>query len=404
MIDARAPQDAGWRELVARLDAEMDAVVDDFMAELGARALYDRDAVGQDDLRDTAVATLRMLVARMGGAAPAAGSGRTASTAGTASTAPTVDDAALATSLGVRRARQGVPLDALLEAVRLDFRVLWRWLQRLAGEEQRATLVDQVEWVLTVVEQYVDEVQQSFLRERAAMQRDARLATERHLARLLSGDPPRPATVDAIAQGLGVAADAEFDLIAVPVERIELVQRAAATRLASGTVFGHSHGDAYCVFWVRDDEALPAELAELPGVLLRGLDGLRGVADGARAALALLDAAPAGTTLASLDELWPAVAAHHLAGLVPGFVEQRLAPLDDLTDYPRASILATVRAYLETGSVHAVAKRVFCHRNTVLNRLAAFRDRTGLDVQVPVEAALAHVLLASRAKDPALDA
>lgn len=60
-------------------------------------------------------------------------------------------------------------------------------------------------------------------------------------------------------------------------------------------------------------------------------------------------------------------------------------------------MLRTVRTFLDTGSVQRTATAAFCHRNTVLNRLAAFHERTGLDVTVPVEAALAHVLLSSRA-------
>lgn len=378
VAEVQAPRSRAWRALMERLDAEMAAIVNDFVREFGERGRYDRDAVSERDLRDTAEDTLRMLVARMAGGTP------------------TADAAALAASLGVRRARQGVPLDALLEAVRLDFRVLWRWLQRLAGDDQRLMLVDQVEWVLTVVERYVDEVQQSFLRETAAMQRDARLATERHLARLLSGDAPRPSAVDAIAQGLGVAANAEFDLLAVPGDRIEEAQQAADTRLADGGVFGHSHGDAYCLFWVREvGGRVPDELAQVSGVHLQRLPGLLAVATGARTALALLATAPTLGGLTGIDELWPAVAAARLDELVPGFTEGRLAPLDDLSDYQREAILTTVRAYLTTGSVHVTSKRVFCHRNTVLNRLAAFRERTGLDVQLPVEAALAHVLLAS---------
>lgn len=375
---ASAPRSRDWLALVARLDDDLAAIVDDFMAELEARMLYDGEVVGRQDLRDTAEDTLRMLVARM--------AGRT----------PTDEESALAASLGVRRARQGVPLDALLEAVRLDFRVLWRWLQRLAGDEQRSILVERVEWVLTVVEQYVDEVQQSFLRETAAMQRDARLATERHLARLLSGDVPRSSALDGIANGLGVDQDAAFDLIAVSVERIELAQRAAAVPLAAGSVFGHAHGDTYCLFWLSTDyDVPPAELAALPGVHLRRLAGLLEVAHGARTASALLATSPNPATLAGIEELWPAVAARRLVELVPRFIEGRLEPLAGLTGYQREAILETVRAYLETGSIHTTAQRVFCHRNTVLNRLAAFRERTGLDVQVPVEAALALVLLAS---------
>ena len=57
---------------------------------------------------------------------------------------------------------------------------------RIWHQDEEVTHFDNIASGLQVspsfVEQYVGEVQQSFLRETAAMQRDARLATERHLA------------------------------------------------------------------------------------------------------------------------------------------------------------------------------------------------------------------------------
>jgi hypothetical protein len=69
----------------------------------------------------------------------------------------------------------------------------------------------------------------------------------------------------------------------------------------------------------------------------------------------------------------------------------------ELADVPpreRDRLLAAVRAYLVTGSVAQVAARLYCHRNTVLNRLRRFTELTGRDVTVPADAAV--VLLALR--------
>ena len=52
------------------------------------------------------------------------------------------------------------------------------------------------------------------------------------------------------------------------------------------------------------------------------------------------------------------------------------------------SLVSTLRAYLETGSVPETARREVVHANTVSYRLGRVRDLTGLDARVPVDAAL----------------
>lgn len=58
-------------------------------------------------------------------------------------------------------------------------------------------------------------------------------------------------------------------------------------------------------------------------------------------------------------------------------------------------ILATVDAYLKTGSIKQTAQLSFCHRNTVINRIKQFTTQSGLDITVPKHAALAIVALSS---------
>ncbi|WP_237449895.1 helix-turn-helix domain-containing protein [Nocardiopsis alba] len=66
----------------------------------------------------------------------------------------------------------------------------------------------------------------------------------------------------------------------------------------------------------------------------------------------------------------------------------------------RARLLETLAHYTATGSVKAAAASLYCHRNTVVNRLQTFREVTGLDLTVPSQAARALVLFADRRAAP----
>ncbi len=46
-----------------------------------------------------------------------------------------------------------------------------------------------------------------------------------------------------------------------------------------------------------------------------------------------------------------------------------------------------MRHFLSTGNITTTAEPLFCHRNTILNRLNRFQDLTGIDLTVPSQAA-----------------
>jgi DNA-binding PucR family transcriptional regulator len=52
-------------------------------------------------------------------------------------------------------------------------------------------------------------------------------------------------------------------------------------------------------------------------------------------------------------------------------------------------------SYGRTGSVKLTSEELYCHRNTVVNRLNALQEVIGLDLTVPAQAALALVSIAS---------
>jgi DNA-binding PucR family transcriptional regulator len=77
-----------------------------------------------------------------------------------------------------------------------------------------------------------------------------------------------------------------------------------------------------------------------------------------------------------------------------------LGGLDAVAPPERERLIAAVRRYAEDGSVTDTAASVFCHRNTVLNRLRRVAVLTGRDVTVPADAAILLLALACREISP----
>jgi DNA-binding PucR family transcriptional regulator len=79
-----------------------------------------------------------------------------------------------------------------------------------------------------------------------------------------------------------------------------------------------------------------------------------------------------------------------VAGMLEDLVLGGLATAPELE---RQRLLETVTTHLSQGSVARTAASLFCHRNTVLNRLSRFTELTGFDPTLPVDAASVVVAL-----------
>lgn len=375
--DAAMDTDAAeWTRLIDRLDEAIPRVAEDFLTEFAARGLYPAGAVSDEDLRATAEQTLRMLVHRLDdrGSSPAATD--------------------LVHSLGERRARQGVPLDTLTEAVRLDLLVIWRWLRELAGDKYTVLVADRFEVIFEVLDRYVLEVQTSFLREQAALERDSRRATERDLSRLFNSIPPTASVVERAASAIGIGAAQRLDLAVFDEQKsgdaLERLERV----IAIGAACTYTYDGALCVFWRHDAPPFDVALIHpVGGLLVKELDGLAQLPLVARTLRDALHAVGPLDVLTAFRSAWPAVVADHIMTIMPSFIPSALAGLDGAGAYERERLVATVRSYMQTGSIKETAEAVFCHRNTVVNRLSTFTRLTGLDVTVPEQAALAVVAL-----------
>ncbi|MFJ8164425.1 helix-turn-helix domain-containing protein [Streptomyces sp. NPDC096136] len=320
-------------------------------------------------------------------------------------------DLADARATGALRAGQGLPLASLRRAYRRGGRLVWQCLTEAVAAHDRAALPRLLAGagaLWDVLDQLADAASEAY--HRAEAERG-----ERERER-------RAALLDALLDDSAAAARTP-ESAASAAERLGLPERGrfAVVVLGPGSSGGGTGAgpDAPRVLWrIRaDGETGLAELGHHPlealGALLSPLAVRAGISPvvgspgelaGARrlAALALRAAPPpsgAGVTL--LDERIPAALVAADLELAARLREVVLGPVLALPPQEARVLLLTLGTWLACqGSTTYAAQRLYCHRNTVSNRLRRLEQLTGRALSDPahvVELALAHAAVAQRA-------
>lgn len=310
---------------------------------------------------------------------------------------------AIATELGSARARAGVPLESLMSAIRLDFSILWSCLLQVAGPEDAPVLVSHTARVWDVVDAFATRTRTTYLAESQRMAQEAASRREDYVAGIFADDPPTQETIRHLAARLGIPHDALLGAAAALGDDVPALRRAiASARLMGGELLTHPVGGGIVVFWVLDSRpgsALFTMLQLLRQVrcgLVEPVAGLAELRDQSRLAqdlAALLG--PEETQALTLSSSWPRIARDRLARTGLPIATDVERALEACPGPERERILEVIRAYLRTGSVGQTAAQVFSHRNTVMKRINRFRELTGIDVTIPVEAARLVVAWAS---------
>lgn len=362
-----------WHELLERVRQDTPQLLDDFIRELAELEGYSHGRVPDSDLQGTAQQVFDLFLCRL------------------SATNDPVSDSEFPEALGRRRARQGLRVDQFTEAVRINFRVLWRALHRAAQPDLVGVLMDNGEHVLDVVERYATEVQRSFLNETEEMARSRRTARERALTKLFSGHATED-ELTPIAEALGMRREGECELIAMPssAATVELWRSLSESGV-------HTYEDEQMRYLFRHRRArtnLLDEVPELTGGYIAKVDGLGQIPHAASLAKHLGDLHPDRTI--TLKEGFAAVVRSAVQETISGFEHELLGDFATLDGEKRSEKLErlfhTIGAYLEHGSVQEAADTLYVHRNTVFKRLQTFHDMTGLDVSVPRDAAIALIL------------
>jgi hypothetical protein len=367
-----------WTALIGRLRDDADVLVASFVERVRAIPPYGRGIVPQERLETDADRTFEYLLRRVAGLP--------------------VPERLRGTGpfIGRDRARRGVPLNDLLTAVRLDFRVLWAALRERADPADEELLVARVEDVWNVVEEYTTQIQVSYQAEAALLARERLGERTMLVAALLGTEDPDPDEVARLAVALDVDVDADL-LVAAATAAAGLRLRQAADRLgADGRMVHVQSTGRHAVLLARWDgepgAPVRAALAGVPCGVGPLAHGLANVPRSARLATELVDVLPDADGPRELPDAWLPLAAARLADAAGELVGVELAGLAEASPRERERLLETVRAYAASGSISEVAAALYCHRNTVLNRLRRFTELTGRDVTVPADAAV--VLLA----------
>jgi len=379
--------DRRWHDLVLGLRADLDGIVEDFLSAVGLLEPYSRGQVPLAVLRHDAVSSFTHLIDEL-------------------ASRPRADHVTIAHDVGTDRARRGVPLPALMSAIRIDVEVLWTRIRGAMRTEDMPLVLDRVERLWEVVERYNRDVQQAYLEEQTLMTREREDEVGTVLTRLLDG-PVTPALVGRFAGLLGVPEDGPLLVAAVPTTR----------RRGLWTWFRELIAERRPVHWqTRGDDALlvtsltadqardlrrgivPARVSSVPCAVGPLADGVEDLPRSARLALRLARVLPVGSEDARrIRDLWLPLARADLdEDALTALVDAVTAPLTALPHADRTRLVSTLRSYLACGSVSETAAASYCHRNTVLNRLGQVRDLTGCDPSIPEQAALLLVCLAAR--------
>lgn len=368
-----------WHDIVAEVHGTIPRLVEDFLAAFTRSGRYGDSLVGEDELRLTAFEVFARITDMLVGA---------------------MDEEELRThaqSLGRRRAHQGVELATLIDAIQLDFTVLWEHLRRAAGPDQEV-LIDHVAQVHSIVTMYNLVVRDAYRLEEARGQHDVHRAHARHLERLFAAETLGTLGIAEITRALNLDTECHFDVVvAHPTAAVEL-RTLLDEPISSGEAFGHGVRGMFVAFCPKEHSSsehsagLPTtELTNIPGVLFRDVIGLAGVRAAAHQAPHIFDATgPLSHLTEAADALW-AVAGDALADFSASGITELTQIIAELR-LKNMPLYRTVTIYLDYGSIKDSAEALHCHRNTVLNRLRHLTELTGLDITRPKDAA--RVLLA----------
>ncbi|MFI6035031.1 PucR family transcriptional regulator [Streptomyces sp. NPDC051315] len=319
--------------------------------------------------------------------------------------------------IGATRAEQGLPLDALLHAFRLGGSLVWQRLveetSRTAPEDVRL-LVHVAADVWNFVDEHCTLVADAYrqVERQLAWRRENRL---RLLAAALLDGTSRIADLPETAEALDLPEQGRYAVVAVaggsPSE-------ATAARAAAGRgtrVHWHTGVEVdYGIVLLGDRDAdgrLPgrgeheAAGGEPGGCPPSGarvgistaVSGLAAVGDARRLADTALRMCPQTGGTVRLTEHLPAALVISSPDLAAALAERVLGPLRALEPADEAVLLDTLATWLACdGSAQRAGERLYCHRNTVLNRLRRYEQLTGRSLSRPADVVEISLALATR--------
>lgn len=365
-----------WAELVEQARADIGSLADRFVGYVRELDVYRDGAVSMVQVRQDALSSFGFLLGQI------AGNDEFKS-----------DVIWTARRLGRDRARIGIPLNDLLAAVRLDFKVLWEVFRSYACPADRELLVAGVEKIWGAIERYSIEVQNGYIEESSRMA-DKRLSERaRLMTAILNSDVPAEEDLQSLATALGVDPDGNFVVVASTVQGDHDLRK-AADRLIMSDHIAHTHSTGHYSLLVSDwkgEDTQPIRklLSRSVCGLAPVVHGISGLARACRLAIEIVELNATGAHgPAELKDLWLPFLASRLRDAAPELQQSVLAGFNTVSEAEQQRLTEVAWAFARSGSISKTAAQTYCHRNTVLNRLRRLEELTGHDITVPADAAL----------------
>ncbi|MFI2376964.1 helix-turn-helix domain-containing protein [Streptomyces sp. NPDC018964] len=305
--------------------------------------------------------------------------------------------------IGAARAEQGLPLDALLHAFRLGGSLVW---QGLVDETSR-TAPEDVRLLVHVASDVWN-----FVDEHCTLAADAYRQTERQLAwrrenrvRLLAAalldGTSRIADLPEAARALDLPEHGRYVVVAVAGDRSTGCAGARAALAPGVRAHWHTGVDADHGIVLVEDGTEPVVTEEQAAGARVGVssvvEGLAAVGEARRLADTALSLCPGQGGTVHLTEHLPAALVVSAPELGAALAERLLGPLAHLEPADAEVLLDTLATWLACdGSAQRASRRLYCHRNTVLNRLRRYEQLTGRSLSRPTD--LIEVSLALTAR------
>ncbi|MFF8828238.1 PucR family transcriptional regulator [Streptomyces sp. NPDC015131] len=293
--------------------------------------------------------------------------------------------------LGRRRAEQGLPLELVVHAYRLAGHQVWDALLEGAAADARrlAVLLQSATMVWSAVDAQTDTASEAY----RATERELRRRTDEQLQALLDALLEGGRSVEVAARaaaGLDLPERGRYAVVVLRTGRRDLTHRRLE---APGLRFVWRMRTDCEVGVVSLDEGTPLDaLAELlegrcagPGGISPVVAGLTELGRARQLAELALRTCPADApAIVRLDRRMPGALVVSQPELASLLVSQVLGALLELDPADRAVLLETLDVWLDCeGSAGRAAGRLYCHRNTVFNRLRRLEQLTSRSLSRP---------------------
>ncbi|WP_334122024.1 helix-turn-helix domain-containing protein [Glutamicibacter sp.] len=372
-----------WSLALDQLAENLDPLIDSFLAQILTDRHYAESGLSIEDLRSTSEKSFQAMIQAL-----------------KSDGEETSDLESMAASLGARRARQRIPIESLVRAVRMDFSVIWQGLTDSTYGLTATHLVSQVELVWRTVDVFVSKVQERYLQEQVELEREDVDLQQHYLAQLFSMQETTQADILRIAGALRVDADSDFRVVALSREDGATVQKRLRSHRRLGRAFSAPQGHHTLIVHELGESNGMMDIHErslydgFAVAVAPTAHGLAAVIEASIAAREIMRDLPVNADgIYTLKSRLLSIARHRLAQVGCNPSNATLAGLEQCQPKERDKILETTRVFLQTGSLVETSKRLFYHRNTIVNRLNAFERHTGLDLKSPRDLAIAVLIL-----------